>query len=71
MRIVAMVAAILACNFGAKGDQMNTKKCPVCDWEIKEGGIKVQVGGKDITVCCDECAKKAKENPAKYTGKAK
>ncbi len=50
---------------------MNTKKCPVCDWEIKEGGIKVKVDSKDITVCCDECAKKAKENPAKYTGKAK
>lgn len=50
---------------------MNSKKCPVCDWEIKDKGIKVKVGGKDITVCCDDCAKKAKENPAKYAGKAK
>ena len=50
---------------------MKTTKCPVCDWEIKEGGIKVKVGGKEITVCCDDCAKKAKESPAKYAGKAK
>jgi ribosome-binding protein aMBF1 (putative translation factor) len=50
---------------------MKTKKCPVCDWEIKDGGIKVKVGGKEITVCCDDCAKKAKASPAKYTGAAK
>ena len=49
---------------------MKTKKCPVCDWEIKDGGIKVQVGGKEIIVCCDDCAKKAKESPAKYAGAA-
>ncbi|HZV06758.1 MAG TPA: hypothetical protein VE999_16875 [Gemmataceae bacterium] len=47
---------------------MKTKKCPVCDWEIKDNGIKVKVGGKDITVCCDDCAKKAKEGPAKRSG---
>ena len=27
---------------------MNTKKCPVCDWDINDGGIKVTVGGKEI-----------------------
>lgn len=41
---------------------MKTSKCPVCDWEIKGSGIKVRVGGKEITVCCDECATKAREN---------
>jgi len=50
---------------------MKAKKCPVCDWEIKDGGIKVKVAGKEITVCCDDCAKKAKEEPAKYAGTAK
>jgi ribosome-binding protein aMBF1 (putative translation factor) len=45
---------------------MNTKKCPVCDWDINDGGIKVNVGGKEITVCCDDCATKAEESPAKY-----
>lgn len=49
-----------------KGQLMKTKKCPVCDWEIKDGGIKVKVAGKEIVVCCDDCAKKAKESPAKY-----
>ena len=40
---------------------MATQKCPVCDWEVKGKGIKVRVGGKEITVCCDECATKALE----------
>ena len=42
------------------------EKGPVCDREIKDGGIKVTVGGKDVVVCCDDCAKKAQEEPAKY-----
>jgi ribosome-binding protein aMBF1 (putative translation factor) len=45
---------------------MNTSKCPVCDWAINDGGIKVTVAGKEITVCCDECVEKAKANPAQY-----
>lgn len=48
---------------------MNKAKCPVCDWEITDGGIKVKVGGKEITVCCDDCAKKAMESPAPATSK--
>ncbi len=36
---------------------MTTKKCPVCDWEIKDGGISAKVGEREIKVCCDECAK--------------
>ena len=50
---------------------MKAKKCPVCDWEMKGGGIKVKVGGQEITVCCDDCAKKAKQNPEKYVGAAR
>jgi ribosome-binding protein aMBF1 (putative translation factor) len=50
---------------------MTTKKCPVCDWEIKDEGIKVQVGGKEVTVCCDDCAQKAKESAAKRSNPAK
>lgn len=45
---------------------MTSTKCPVCDWEIKEGGIKVKVGGKEITVCCDDCVKQAQTEPSKY-----
>ena len=45
---------------------MKTAKCPVCDWDIKDGGLKVKVAGKEIVVCCDDCAKKAMEDPARY-----
>lgn len=47
-----------------KEGTMDAIKCPVCDWEITNGGIKVTVGGKEITVCCDECAEKAMEQAA-------
>jgi ribosome-binding protein aMBF1 (putative translation factor) len=50
---------------------VKTIKCPVCDWEITDGGLAVEVGGKQITVCCDDCAKKAKESAAKYADAAK
>jgi ribosome-binding protein aMBF1 (putative translation factor) len=65
-----MVAAPLARPQLNEG-LMTTKKCPVCDWEIKDGGIKVKVAGKEITVCCDDCAKKAKESPTKFASKRK
>lgn len=38
---------------------MATSKCPVCDWEITDGGVKVTVGGTEVTVCCEDCAKEA------------
>ncbi len=41
------------------------KKCPVCDWEIQDGGVAVTVGGKRVIVCCAECAEKAKKGGAK------
>jgi ribosome-binding protein aMBF1 (putative translation factor) len=44
---------------------MKVRKCPVCDWEIKDAGVQVKVGGQELTVCCDDCAKKAKEAPVK------
>lgn len=47
-----------------------TEKCPVCDWDLKDGGIKVKVKGKEIMVCCDDCAAKVKAEPAKYASVA-
>jgi len=44
---------------------MATSKCRVCDWEITDGGVKLTVGGKEITVCCDGCAKEAIANHEK------
>ena len=47
---------------------MKTKKCPVCDWEIKDGGKTVKLDDRVfVVVCCDDCAEKVKANPAKYT----
>lgn len=43
---------------------MANEKCPVCDWEITDGGIKVNVRGKEVTVCCDECAEKVMTDQA-------
>ena len=57
--IVGTLSPLVNSFRGDKG--MNTSKCPVCDWAINDGGIKVTVAGKEITVCCDECAEKAKE----------
>jgi hypothetical protein len=41
------------------------KKCPVCNWEIKDKGITVKDGGREVVVCCKECADKVKEKAAK------
>ena len=38
---------------------MAAQKCPECDWEIKDGGVLVSVGDKQLLVCCDDCAKEA------------
>jgi len=50
---------------------MKTKQCPVCNWEIKDEGIKVQAGDREVTVCCDDCGEKVKEQPTRYAGPAK
>ena len=44
---------------------MKAEKCAVCDWEITDGRTKLEVGGKEVTVCCDDCARKAREEPTK------
>ncbi len=46
-------------------------KCPVCDWEMKDGGTTAKVDGKDVVVCCDECAETLKENSSKGKPSAK
>jgi hypothetical protein len=71
MRIARDVCGESSASLQFEEQLMAIKKCPVCDWEIKDGGIPVKVGGKEITVCCDDCAKKAKESPAQYAKAAK
>ena len=46
---------------------MKPKKCPVCDWEIKDGGKEVKLNsGAVVVVCCDDCAEKLKTAPEKF-----
>jgi hypothetical protein len=45
---------------------MKAKKCPVCDWEIKDQEKKVQIKDVEVVVCCDDCAEKVKADPEKY-----
>jgi ribosome-binding protein aMBF1 (putative translation factor) len=45
---------------------MPAKKCPVCDWEIKDKGKEVKIGRKSVVVCCDQCAEEVKKSPEKY-----
>ena len=71
MSLARKIAATLMVISNSRRYVMKTKKCPVCDWEIKDGGIQVKVGSSEITVCCDDCAKKAKASPAKYAGAAR
>jgi hypothetical protein len=40
---------------------MITKTCAACDCELDANAVKVNIGGKTVEVCCDECAQKLKE----------
>jgi YHS domain-containing protein len=51
-----------------EGVPMQTKKCPVCGMEIKDGGVQAKLGGREVTVCCAHCAKTAQANPVQYAG---
>jgi hypothetical protein len=56
-----------------KGDvamAMTKEKCPVCSDEMGSNPKTVKVGTKNMKVCCEECAEKAKANPAKYAATA-
>ena len=45
---------------------MATKTCAACDYPLTpENTIKVTVGGKEVEVCCEECATKLREASAK------
>lgn len=46
---------------------MHEHKCPVCGWDMKAGeGEKVTVQERTVHVCCEDCARKLREEPNKY-----
>ena len=40
---------------------MFAKTCAACDCKLDANAIKVEIGGKTVEVCCEECARKLKE----------
>ena len=40
---------------------MSAATCAVCDYALDGKAIKVEIGGKIVEVCCEECAQKLKE----------
>jgi len=43
---------------------MKVKTCAACDAALDANAIKVNVGGKTVEVCCDECARKLNDAQA-------
>lgn len=40
---------------------MVAKTCAACDGELDGQSIKVKISGRDVEVCCDDCARKLRE----------
>lgn len=40
---------------------MRAKTCAACDYELDGNAITVMIGGKEVEVCCEECAQKLGE----------
>jgi RNase P subunit RPR2 len=57
---------------GARKENIMSKKtCAACDYPLTpENTIKVKVGGKDVEVCCEECATKLREASGKQQKRA-
>lgn len=51
-------------------EKTDSKKCPVCDYELDSKSKAVRVGGRKVRVCCDECGEKVAAQPNKYARNA-
>ena len=50
---------------------MTRKTCACCDYPLDpQSTIKVKIGGKDVEVCCEECATKLRKARDKQKKKA-
>jgi hypothetical protein len=47
---------------------MTAKTCAACDCELDANFIKVEIGGKTVEVCCEECAQSLREAHASAVG---
>lgn len=48
---------------------MTEKTCAACDYPLDANAIKVEIGGKTVEVCCEECAQKLQEARASTAAK--
>jgi ribosome-binding protein aMBF1 (putative translation factor) len=43
--------------------------CAACDCELDGNSIKVTIGGREVEVCCDDCARQLHEAQASATAR--
>ena len=43
---------------------MNETTCAACDCELDGNAISVEIGGRTVEVCCEECAQTLREAKA-------
>jgi hypothetical protein len=48
-------------DLGYRRNIMTEKTCAACDFPLDANFITVKIGGKNVEVCCDECAQKLKD----------
>jgi hypothetical protein len=48
--------------------EQSPDKCPVCGWDNGETAREVQVDGRTVRVCCDDCAQALQAAPAQAAG---
>ena len=47
---------------------MTGKTCAACDYELDSNLIRVEIGGKTVEVCCEDCAQLLREAHASASG---
>ena len=45
------------------------KTCAACDCALDANPIQVEIGGKTVEVCCEDCSIKLRESHAATAGK--
>jgi hypothetical protein len=49
---------------------MSQKTCAACDCPLDDGAISVNIGGREVEVCCAECAAALNEAAAASASEA-
>jgi RNase P subunit RPR2 len=53
---------MVSCVLVNQETAMTKKTCACCDYPLDpQSTIKVKIGGKDVEVCCEDCATKLRE----------